>query len=53
MEKDKSTNNACKSIFKDGGYISKEVFTSKMIDLINCAEKSRATTTSLPREKKS
>ena len=52
MEKNASNNNTCKSIFKDGDTISKESFTAKMIDLINCTEKNKATITSLPRERK-
>ncbi len=53
MEKNASNNNTCKSIFKGGDYISKEAFTSRMIDLINSTEKNKATITSLPRERKS
>ncbi len=52
MDNNTHPNNTCKSIFKSGDSISKDTFTSKMIELINCSEKSKATTPSLPKESK-
>ncbi len=52
MEKNANNNNTCKSRFKGGDSISKEAFTSKMIELINSTEKNKATFASLPRERK-